>query len=1142
MRKIDYTKNPLIKYIEEDNKYQGNYFVYGEGGMGKSTSMLMLFNFFLDKAKSGENIVPIYIDSKGLDFTYEKPVFEYIIREYCGLNKDIINHTETLNDLLKNSDKKYYIIIDAINEAESNKYQVIRDIASLKEIFDKNYSGRIIVSSRTDENSIQFNEFKRIKMLDFTDKQIITFLTKYDFKNNGKTIAKIDIERINLNLLKILRVPMFLKIFKDVYKDEDVFPNLYKKNIIRESDLLSKFVDKIIEDKIDIHKAEISPEYLQCFFALKRFLPALAFELAKNDEFSISNENLHNLLIEKFNADYFCQFESLEEDYYENVGSLKNILKKCIDDFSFIICKGEKKNIEYSFAHQIWRDYFAAVYLENSIDYDVASGFEHHISDNIQQYVGEIIKEYEFENKTDVSSKMSPIEAFMQRNSNALSPLAVHLCIEIMKKSRNGKITARYDNLDLKYINFYDYDLQGSSFNHTKLYKHNFIPQGHTDRVQSVSFSPDGKRIVSGSRDKTIKIWDTKTGKQIGKTLKGHIAPVKSVCYSPDGKRIVSGGSGFYKAILIWDAETGRQIGVPFAGYTEWVNSVCYSPDGKRIASGSDDKTIRIWDAETGEQIGEPLLGHLEHVESVCYSSDGKRIASCSDDKTIRIWNAETGEQIREPLVGHTEWVISICYSPNGKRIVSGSLDKTIRIWDAETGKQIGKPFEGHESSVTSVCYSPDGKRIVSGSRDKTIRIWDAETGKQIGELLKGPADTVIDDVYSVCYSPDGKRIVGAKGHTIRIIDGRTGNLIGDSIEGNDSNASSISCSPDGKKIAIGYNDNKIRIRDTTTGLEIMEPLEGHSSLVGSVSFSPDGKKIVSCGFLERVIVWDIETGKQIESLTEDFSSVVSAFYSPNGERILAVNFDGTIQIWDTETGKLIENQLTKDANDIRGISYSPDGNRIVSGHGDKTIRIWDAETGIQLGKPLRGHTDRVDSVCFSPDGKRIVSGSTDETIRIWDAERGVQLGKTLRGHTDGVDSVFYSSDGQKIFSASYDGTVRIWNAKKGKQIGKFEDMRSEIKIPGMGNPYFLCKNKIICLNANDTMHIWDLETYLYTVLKGMIKSNIQNCNFENAVFNSEGINGFCNTLYCNGADVPEEYIPKPIPFEWNNEEDKESE
>jgi WD domain, G-beta repeat/AAA ATPase domain len=229
-----------------------------------------------------------------------------------------------------------------------------------------------------------------------------------------------------------------------------------------------------------------------------------------------------------------------------------------------------------------------------------------------------------------------------------------------------------------------------------------------TDRVASVSYSPDGKRIVSGSGDKTVRIWDAQTGQPIGPPLQGHISDVNSVSYSPDGKRIVSGsgsidgrvGVNVDKTVRIWDAQTGKQIGLPLVGHTDGVNSVAYSSDGKRIFSGSSDKTVRIWDAQTGKQIGQPLQGHTSDVTSVAFSSDGKRIVSGSGsigndskDNTLRIWDAQTGQQIGQPLKGHTDSVNSVSFSPDGKLIVSGSADHTLRIWDIST-----------ESLLRTVC------------------------------------------------------------------------------------------------------------------------------------------------------------------------------------------------------------------------------------------------------------------------------------------------------------------------------------------------------------------------------------------------------------------------------------------------------
>ena len=266
----------------------------------------------------------------------------------------------------------------------------------------------------------------------------------------------------------------------------------------------------------------------------------------------------------------------------------------------------------------------------------------------------------------------------------------------------------------------------------------------------SVTFSPDGKRIATGTFDNTICLWDAETRLQLGSPLTGHTNFVTSVAFSPDGKRIASGSDD--NAICMWDAETGLQLGSPLTGHTDWVTSVAFSPDRKRIASGSRDKTICLWDAETGLQLGSPLTGHTHRVTSVAFSPDGKRIASGSNDRTICLWDAETQLQLGSPLTGHTHPVTSVAFSPDGKRIASGSHDKTVCLWDAETGLQLGSPLTGHTNFVTSVTFSPDGKRVVSGSDDNTIHMWDCPPD-DVGSLFSYhiPRQALLP----LCYSPN---------------------------------------------------------------------------------------------------------------------------------------------------------------------------------------------------------------------------------------------------------------------------------------------------------------------------------------------------------------------------------------------------
>ncbi|CZR63606.1 related to vegetatible incompatibility protein HET-E-1 [Phialocephala subalpina] len=276
--------------------------------------------------------------------------------------------------------------------------------------------------------------------------------------------------------------------------------------------------------------------------------------------------------------------------------------------------------------------------------------------------------------------------------------------------------------------------------------------EGHSSYVQSVAFSPDGKQVVSGSGDETVRLWDATTGAALQtleghsssvqivrlwdattgaalQTLEGHSSTVRSVAFSPDGKYIVSGSDD--ETVRLWDATTSAALQT-LEGHSSYVQSVAFSPDGKQVVSGSGDRTIRLWDATTGAAL-QTLEGHSSSVRSVAISPDGKQIVSLSDDETIWLWDATTGAAL-QTLEGHSSSVRSVAFSPDGKHIVSGSDDKTVRLWDATTGAAL-QTLEGHSSSVRSVAFSPDGKQVVSGSDDKTVRLWDAIMGAALQTL-----------------------------------------------------------------------------------------------------------------------------------------------------------------------------------------------------------------------------------------------------------------------------------------------------------------------------------------------------------------------------------------------------------------------
>jgi WD40 repeat protein/serine/threonine protein kinase len=272
----------------------------------------------------------------------------------------------------------------------------------------------------------------------------------------------------------------------------------------------------------------------------------------------------------------------------------------------------------------------------------------------------------------------------------------------------------------------------------------------HWSWVQSVSYSPDGKLIASGSEDDTVKIWDASNGKELY-TLKFQTGHIRSVDFAPSSKQIVV-ASDF--ATVIWDVLTGKEIRTLEQHKGEWGHAVGFSPDGNTLASGSLDKTIGLWNTTKGE-ITQTLKGHTDIVTSVDFSSDGNYLASGSSDKTIRIWDLRTGKSIRE-IKGHTARIESIAFSPDAKLIVSGSgaPEDKIKLWNSETGEEIHS-LSGHDDSVLSVSFSPDGTNILSSSKDHSVKIWDVKTGNLI--TSKNAADHYIT---SASYSPDGKQIV----------------------------------------------------------------------------------------------------------------------------------------------------------------------------------------------------------------------------------------------------------------------------------------------------------------------------------------------------------------------------------------------
>jgi WD40 repeat protein len=581
-----------------------------------------------------------------------------------------------------------------------------------------------------------------------------------------------------------------------------------------------------------------------------------------------------------------------------------------------------------------------------------------------------------------------------------------------------------------------------------------FTLYGHTGAVLGVGFSPDGNRIITGSEDRTARIWDARTGSPLLE-LKGHTNRVTSAAFSPDGARIVTGS--WDQTARVWDTRTGSPL-LELKGHTSSVTSATFSPDGSRIATGSHDHTARIWDAVTGSALLE-LKGHTSMVSSAAFSCDGARIVTGGGDHSARVWDARIGSPLLE-LKGHTEPVTSAAYSPDGARIVTGSYDRMARVWDARTGSPLLE-LKGHAETVSSAAFSPDGARIVTGSHDHTARVWDARTGSPLLEL-KGHTHYL----WSAAFSPDGAHIVtGSHDHTARVWDARTGSPRLE-FKGHTSEVSSAAFSPDGALIVSASGDQMARVWDARTGSLLLE-LKGHSGMVYSAAFSRDGDRIVTGSGDQTARVWDARTGSPLLEVKGHSGMVYSVAFSPDGSRIVTGSQDPTARVWDARTGSpLLE--LKGHTRVFSSVAFSPDGSRIVTGGDDQPARIWDARTGAQVLE-LRGHTGVFSSVAFSPDGARIVTGNGDQAARVWDARTGSAL-LELKGHSGMVYSVAFSPDGSRILTGSIDQTARVWDARTGAPLLELKGHTDRVKSVA-----FSPDGARIATGSNDqTVRVWD--------------------------------------------------------------------
>jgi WD40 repeat protein/tRNA A-37 threonylcarbamoyl transferase component Bud32 len=543
--------------------------------------------------------------------------------------------------------------------------------------------------------------------------------------------------------------------------------------------------------------------------------------------------------------------------------------------------------------------------------------------------------------------------------------------------------------------------------------------KGHESPPVMLCYSADGTRLISGSHDGTVRVWNTSTGEQVYKVT-GHRQPVGKAELSRDHRRLVTFGWQTKTAILwdgktgkpiaalggheqdlawanfngkgdqvltvehypscqmrLWSAETGRLVAV-LKGHEDQLTTHQFSPDDRRIITASRDQTIRLWDAKTGSLIT-TIRGHKGWVNDASFSPDGSRIASVSADHTVRIWNGYTGAPLAV-LYGHANEIVHVSYQRD--EIVSHALDGTVRYWDPKTVERDNRLL-GHKNFVYGVVMHTDGKRVASASWDGTVRIWNFADGRELKSFSHG--ENVI--VTALAYHPKGRLLVSlCREKGAHLWDTETGELLHRwDVAPEVWRDPKIAFSPDGNLFATASSDRIVRVFDVNTKAEVAT-LNGHTDVIRDLAFSPDGRYLATGGDRDdlHIRVWDLITKAQVNLFAGHTDRIHSLVFQADGKVLVSGSADGTVRLWDFATSK--ELAVLKHGTTVYGLAFSPDGTRLGCACADNSIRLWDVATKDQVAE-LRGHTNYVHALVFTPDGASIVSASGDRTLRVWNAK-----------------------------------------------------------------------------------------------------------------------------------------------------------
>jgi eukaryotic-like serine/threonine-protein kinase len=555
-----------------------------------------------------------------------------------------------------------------------------------------------------------------------------------------------------------------------------------------------------------------------------------------------------------------------------------------------------------------------------------------------------------------------------------------------------------------------------------------FELRGHSDIVYFVTFSANGSRIATAGKDRTARVWDAKTGRQVC-LCKGHTDEVNWVDFSPDGNLVATAGDD--RLVKLWEAESGKELAT-LRQHAAPVIAVGFCPTRAMLASADKKGMLILWDIGSKRSI-RSVQAHPLDIQALAWSPDGQWILTAGGGDRIKIWDANNLRVRREFVDG----AASAVFNEDASLIASGSMGRSgVMIDDVQTGRR-RMVLMGHTDRVQSVRFAPDGLGVASCSNDGSVRAWDLMTrhGWHLKRTVPG------HPYWCVAFSPDGTRLAACGDNKLAQVGDTSVGIYWTylELEGNKHSPKDLTFGPSSDSLATVWADNS-----TSTGLLKLWNLTHQPPTPGihddgafhSVALSPKSQELALA--LNRGIRLVETVGDQHERRRLQTPTGAAEFlrFSNDGRELVAVAGPDpvpqwSVTRWNVETGRETWN-FNVPRNEFATIAFSADDQLFAISRLDGRVELFDASSAARI-KVLESVRGPGHCLAFSPTQRRLASG-TDDGVRVWDLETN-HIVSTLRTEHQSVDQIVYFPDGTRLATVSRsDRTIRIWSISEGSR------------------------------------------------------------------------------------------------------------